>query len=417
MGLDISALTDVLKEDYLPPLQDLLNNDIKLMDYIEDGEQYIEGRHAYVPLHVSRNEGIGARAENATLPTAGNEGYDSATYGAKYIYGRIQVSGPAAAVSRSDQGSFVRAMNSEIEGMSKNMKHEVNRMYWNDGSGILAQCAASTTTTLNLVTSGVNTTNIRNLRVGMKIDILNMTSGVTADGGGDSNTINAVGTTTITLASAVTTTTTVHAVYREDSRNKEPYGLRGIINNVNPDANWVPSGSNGVTDLGGIDRDAVDAWWDATVLDNSGTNRALTLELLQQLLDNREVNSNGNDALCIFTTYAIRRKYAALVTPDRRYNINNEGKNRGYDGGWGELFYDDIPFMVDKFATPNNLYLIGEGGLVIFKMVDWEWMDKDGAILSRVSNTDAYEATLLTYRQLGSRAPNANGRIKDLLET
>jgi hypothetical protein len=43
-------------------------------------------------------------------------------------------------------------------------------------------------------------------------------------------------------------------------------------------------------------------------------------------------------------------------------------------------------------------------------------MDMDGAILSRVSGVDAYEAILYCYMELGMFARNAFGRLDDINE-
>ena len=47
-------------------------------------------------------------------------------------------------------------------------------------------------------------------------------------------------------------------------------------------------------------------------------------------------------------------------------------------------------------------------------MGDFHWMDQDGAILSRVSNTDAYEGTLCLYEELATDARNAHTWLTDV---
>ena len=46
----------------------------------------------------------------------------------------------------------------------------------------------------------------------------------------------------------------------------------------------------------------------------------------------------------------------------------------------------------------------------------YEWMDRDGSILSRVANYDSYEFTLLKDMQMGCDACNKNVRLRDLQE-
>ena len=60
------------------------------------------------------------------------------------------------------------------------------------------------------------------------------------------------------------------------------------------------------------------------------------------------------------------------------------------------------------------MYFLTMSSLVLFQESDWDWMDEDGAILSRVSGEDAYEAILFWYSQLGCYARNQNGRLTDI---
>jgi hypothetical protein len=50
-------------------------------------------------------------------------------------------------------------------------------------------------------------------------------------------------------------------------------------------------------------------------------------------------------------------------------------------------------------------------------MSDYDWMTKDGAILSRITGYDAYEAVLFRYSELGTKRRNSQGVITDLSYT
>jgi len=47
-------------------------------------------------------------------------------------------------------------------------------------------------------------------------------------------------------------------------------------------------------------------------------------------------------------------------------------------------------------------------------MADYDWMQKDGAILSRISGYDAYEAVIYRYAELGCTRRNSQGVLCDL---
>ena len=74
MALSLTNADSALKEYYLPPLRDQLNNENVLDSIVSKNTQDVEGRRAILSLHVTRNSGVGSRLENGTLPTAGNQG-------------------------------------------------------------------------------------------------------------------------------------------------------------------------------------------------------------------------------------------------------------------------------------------------------------------------------------------------------
>jgi hypothetical protein len=154
-------------------------------------------------------------------------------------------------------------------------------------------------------------------------------------------------------------------------------------------------------------------WWVANVMVNTaapGTPRALSETLLQQALDTTYTNSNG-EVSALFTSVGVRRAYQVLLTNDRIYQNTGEFK-----GGYKTLDYNGLPFMVDKDCTPNSIYLLDEDHLSFYQLSDWDWMDDDGSILSRVQNKDAYEATLCKYCELGCTERNAQTLLTDITE-
>jgi hypothetical protein len=84
------------------------------------------------------------------------------------------------------------------------------------------------------------------------------------------------------------------------------------------------------------------------------------------------------------------------------------------DGGWKALEYNGIPLTVDNDAIDGEMYFLTLKDMQIYRMADYNWMQKDGAILSRISSKDAYEATLFRYAELGTSRRNTHGVLCDL---
>ena len=396
-GATLSAIQGALKRDYIGPLRDQLNNATILFKRLQRNEDDVSGDTltAYVPLVFERNQGVGARADGGALPTARFRGTKQTAIPLKYNYGRIEVTGPAIAGSRNAATAFMKVVDFEIRGMVEGLKNDNNRQLWSDGSG--AMCQVNGTSTGTAVT--VDTPGTDYLEAGMYIDTYSAKSGGSA--GADSASIASVdSSTTLTLDSAATFTDN-YFLFREDSRGNEMMGLLGIIDNT-----------TNTSTLQSIDK-TVDTWFQANVLHNSGTNRALTLDLMQQASDAAEID--GGRISLIASTYALRRKYADLLVADKRF-VNK----LTLDGGFSALEYsaggEPIPFVVDKHARANTIFFIDESTLSIYRASDFDWMDQDGNILSRVSGYDAYEAILYVYQNLGCSAPNHSTVLRDLTQ-
>jgi hypothetical protein len=54
--------------------------------------------------------------------------------------------------------------------------------------------------------------------------------------------------------------------------------------------------------------------------------------------------------------------------------------------------------------------------MVINRKRDWAWMDRDGSMWRRVSNTDAYEARIFQYSEIGTYRRNAHAKLTGIAE-
>jgi hypothetical protein len=184
-------------------------------------------------------------------------------------------------------------------------------------------------------------------------------------------------------------------------------GIAGIIDDANPPT----LGSGGLHGL----PVATKGFWKANVVegDTPGTNQALTLERMQKPLDLIAANSDYDENAIKFLlcSYGVRAKYVAELIKDKRH-VNT----MTLDGGFKAVDFNGIPLVPDRDCRKNRIYYIAPESLKIFRTQDFSWMEKDGAVLSRVQNGDAYEATMTHYGNLGVIARNANGLLDDILE-
>lgn len=413
MALNFTTADSALKEFYLPAVREQLNNTNLLLSQIEKDTVNIEGRRAVLSLHVSRNSSVGARAEGAALPgttssgstAIGNEGYAEERVPIKHVYGRIQISGPVMRAMRSDRGSFIRALDSQMKGVTQSLKKDVNRQLWNGASGIVVGfTSGGPTNTLTLAATATRVDQ-RHLTVGMVIDI-----GTTADSTAiaEARTITAVSFAslpgTITISGApVTVVAGTHFIYRSGinpggaAAGIELTGLVDIVAssgqlfNVNPTNTPV---------------------WASYVNSNGGTNRTVTENLFADVMHNVQINS-GEDLNMWLTSDGVFRAYALQLTAQKRFNntLDMKGGFKGLDVAAGG---GSVPLAWDLDCPANRAFGLNTSHLTEFVSSDWSWMDEDGAVLCRRPNIEAYEATLYKDLELTTDMRNSHGLLSDL---
>ena len=389
----LSTVSDILKEYYLGPVAEQLNNEVFLMSRLESKSEDLVGKRAYVPLHYGRSGGIGARAERDELPAAGNQRYSKAVYDLKYLYGRVQVTGPAMAKTKNEAGAFLQALKSELDGVRNDLKKDVARQVYGDGTAFIAQCGTTTTSATIVLNTAAGQEAIRKgqLYVGMLVDI-----GTAADVDtiAAARTITAVDYTnaTITVSGATVSTTSSHYVSRSGaavdggatangSRSNEIDGLKRLV-------------SNAATYVGEIDASA-ETWWDNKRLPVGGALSA-NLEEIQKGLN--LIRLEGAMPSLMLTSLGVQREIYSNLQDQVQY-VNPESYN--FASGFKTLEYAGMPVVSDIDAPYGTLYILDESTMKVFSDQDWHFLDADGQTLRQVSNYDAFEAIMARYLNLG----------------
>ena len=463
------SIDAVLKDFYEGPVREQLNSDTLLMSRLSRNTEVVDGRRVIVPVHTGRNRGIQAVIEGGLIPTPGRQAYEDMEFLIKFMYGAIRITGPAMASSRTDEGSFIRGLQSELQGMVRDFKLDLNRMSWADGSGRLAVIdtarvghnpAGGVYGVRQVWDSGNQAANaVRWLHVGDRIAVHDI-SAVVANQivGLDTNDnlyepviavdMNA---NTITTAAPVAAFAVANgdaivkgpdeiAVDQWDTNfrggaagpvpldSKEHMGLVGICNGPNgfpehafapASPAWNATGSVYATHNGAGAGNYVSAplqgWhdnlWAANMFFAGGVPRALTPDLMQQGFDASEEigQAVATIGLC---SYAVRRRYVDLLTPDRRYVGANTYE---MDGGYKAVDYNGIPIVPEKDCPEATLFFLSEPNIAYALMSDFYWLDKDGAILKWVDRRDAWEAVMAWYAEMYTDRRNAHSVIGDIL--
>ena len=405
----------VLKDYYLTPIREQLNQRAVLMFAAEDegeprtskGEtapfrglsreaERIEfaGRRWVLPAHKSRNEGVGAIDEGGTIPTAGQQGWVDFIDVLRHNLGSIEITRYAIRLSRRKPGAFVRLLEAETEGLVRDLRKDVNRQAYGNQTGALAAVTADGANT-------VTVDSVQYLRVGMRIDFIDSTNDTVLASNRTISAINA-STKVVTYSGADATATTNHRLCRTGNWKKEIHGLGNLI------------GSTGT--IHSVDSTAAgNEWWRSITFSNGGN--PFNEDLGQQVIDGVGTSGNGEVEL-LLTTRGVRRRYVNTLKSEKRFTDKESVTLRG---GFKAVMFNEFPLVFDDDCPKGTMWFLNTEALAWIFLPDgdqpgnWDWVDDDGAILTRKADrTDAFEGYLAADHNLSVTARNRLGKIDSL---
>lgn len=396
-GATLATLSAILKDYYLPPVVDQLNNEVLLLQRLEKRDQELFGNQAIVPLHTGRSGGIGARPESGALPAPGNQVYKKAVYDLKYLYGRVRVTGPSMAKTASEAGAFLQVLKSELDGIRNDLRKDVSRQVYGDGTGIVAATAANTAVN-TLTLSSDEPLRHGFLYVGMVVDI---GTSAAPTGVASARTITAinVATPSITIDGAAVTTAATDKVFRSGAA-----GASSTVYEI--DAGLQKLVSTAANTVGGINA-ATDTIWDNA---RDTTGGALALDTMMKAFNTQRIS--GGNLTAIITSFGLQRAFFNLLQSKVQYVTPTK-----LAGGFQSLEFMGMPLIADIDAPFGKMFFLDESTLKVFSNRDWHFLDEDGNVLKWNNGYDEWEAVLARYMNLGATRRNNQLVISGLTDT
>jgi hypothetical protein len=419
MAQTISSWDAVLKEFYEPLGQSQIENKTRILkSFGEADAPTVDGRRVIFPIHIGRNSGVMSSVEGATLPTAGRQNYIDVHIPLRKVVGRINITKDVIDASKSNKGSYKRAMATEMEGLVRDISDYRNEMLCGYGTGQIATIAAtaSSTVTWTLKDPGgfVGTVNpnryvIPNETVALiRAGAVLANSAVTVTSVTESGTFNTivVGTNT---ASALTGDLLVRAASTSTTLATDT----DYLNPAEGLFSLVDDGTYKQT-LHGVNRvtyPVFKSYVQAAV-------GALSLDAMQRSFDAAEMKGQGNITE-MWCEHSVRRAYLTLLEADRRYTSEKLLKP---DGGTAAVKGTDVTFGGVPFKTERDFpygFIVGldTGTLDRYVNVRGQWEDEDGNILFRSANTHDFTALWYMKDNFSCSRPNANFRMDGITIT
>ena len=390
----LTTADNALKEVYLGVVSEQLNTSINpLLAKIKQTTSDVWGKEIRKLAPYGLNGGIGAGAEDGTLPTAAGNNYAQFVLDLKNLYGRIEISDKAVRASASSAGAFVNLLNAEMEGLIRASAFNFGRMLYGDGSGKLATITSNTTSTITV-------DSVTNLVEGMVVDIIDTTgnAAVSAVRIVSINRPNKVITVAGTLSNGAYDGSS-YFLCVQGSYNKELTGLGAIFNSTGT--------------LYGLDR-ATYGWMIPYMTDisASGTKTQITDIFMQRAIDNLEENADSKVDFIVCSA-GVKRNYQEYFTS---YRTNVDIME--LTGGYKAISYNGIPLVSDRFVKPNTMYLLNTKEFNLHQLCDWNWLaGEDGRVIKQNQGKPTYSATLVKYADIICDKPSGQAMIEGILES
>jgi hypothetical protein len=418
---DVPAMSGALKTIYGPELVWQIADKVTARKYFMKKPEDWLGNFKEYPIGLGRAQSFMAHGSLGVFPQAQNEVLVPVRIVVKWLHGRIQLETATMKQSAATRGGFARSMDLLMGRLKTNIADESNRMLSaGTGLGIFAlvddtASVGSAADPLELDAPGGIASNgygARYLQPGMVIGFANPTGPALRS----VRTISSISQDTDTVASIVLNAPVVAGtdyadndyivrianasvtdLTRDSSYANEPMGLEGIIDDGTLTATFQNQSRSTYPD------------WQATRISVS----AFSLDAMQRLTDTIDQQS-GEMPTVFFCHHSMRRAYFAAVDTARTFMQTGKGPGKfdlGQEPASMELTYNDIPFKVDRDIQLGEILAANENYLDHDILVEGEWMDEDGAVLSRMPGQDAFEAVWRVAETYSTSKSNAHGKL------
>lgn len=392
--VNLTTVSEALKVLYINPIREFVNMkaDPFAARILQTSDNITGYQKIVRAVQIGANGGAGAGTETGMLPQAGENLYKQFESDTKNLYGTISISDKILkSATGADAGSFVNALQRDVDTLVKTLKWSVARQIYGDGSGVLVKLAeAASGAKVVTVQAGSNS---RNLLPGLSVDVYNA-AGTKVSSNAVVTRIVDVNHATgkVTLDTALTGAVTAGGyLTMQGSKDLELTGLGKIF-------------STGGT-LYGLTR-ADYSWMNPTLVDDFGEITEWGIQdAINQIEDTYDVNINhiaaGNKAY---------NSYMKLLNERRAINDTIT-----LEGGFKALLFNGRPLTRNKFLTEDTIDLYDTSLFTIDQIADWEWLDDDvHGILQRNARYATYEGSIAKYCDLMCRLPGGIARLNGI---
>lgn len=355
-------------------------------------------------LHTARSTAMGFTEDGGRFPNADKQDYLSYKIGRRFYQNKIKITDGAMAAAKGGENVAKDVIQSEIRGMMNDVLKYFNLFFFRDGTGVCATLKGTAVTG----SSNIDVDDSRLLWPGGTFQLYDTTL---ATNRGDiivsnvDQALDANGNATFDPSASITSLSAVSGdkMVWDGSLNRAFSGLSSLIN-------------DSATTFQNVNV-ATTPRYSSMVLDNSGTNRALTPHLLRVMLAGikQKAGSEAGGGLKVFADNWVGVEFEEMYEGELR--LTPSDTTQGYASTTFQSALGPIEFIPDADCKRHTIFALDPSQLYHAVQKDLGFRLENGEIFKRSDDAAYWTATMLSISQMYIEERNTSGRINDISDS
>ena len=421
--VNIEAIRNWMNDTFVSKVEDQLNREILAVELFKQHNTGFTDGQAIVPINYARNTSAAYRGENEDIPAAGEIGRARLSVDAKYLYSRMELTGPAIESGRNNPNGLKATLQEEIDGCLESLSNRANN-YFFSGGGVIGYVCAGVNLNATSVDFFGNVEHLDTSNPGagasVRVDLVRMdtyavevsnaqmriAAGPASGAAFQVETLAAADLTGVPEGVPVAVRVRDDQIYADTTTETVNEQAVGIMSNLSLKdhfgldrnlAKFEPLRSNFITKCAKANGNGVD----------------FTSSMLQELFTKIQRQSDKRPEV-LFVEHGFMDQYVSILTTTAssgNFRITNNQAGKGADAGFNtqQMSYGSVPFRASRHAPKGCVIALAPSTWVHVTLKGPGMADLDGNVLSRITDKDAYEAYARYYHNLAAKRPNANG--------
>jgi hypothetical protein len=413
MAIALSDVSNALQKVIMPYIKDNFPKQTILLDQVKRnvGVSFLNDNF-YAPVRSSRHGGVVNLAVDSAKLVPGKAAISQASVPVKILTGTFDITDLTIKATKTSKGAVESQLTWQAQTLASDYARSVNRQYFGDGSGIVAQVSSSANATIvPVILPNASLDDGRGLnRYGAVNGDVTPTKYLTAG--------QVVGVGTAGAAKG-----TIGSVVNGVGTAAGSIIFTGAIAHAANDAIGFVDGSLtgfGTADIYGLGQALSDSTANYANLartttgwtPQSGTvSEALSLSAMEDMYLAAKEYSNMGDKYAIFMNRTLYKKYGDLLTAMRRH-VNEADLLGGWTGLEFAAGAGRVGVFLDYDVPDGEVLIVNLDSLTVCQVSEMEWMENPSSgSLVRTTDYLKYQATMAWYTNLLCLCPAANARL------